>query len=356
MKKLKVLQVVSDSNIGGAGRLILNMLSCFDRDKVESKVILPTKSKLQSEIEKLGVETITLDDFAEASFNFKLVKRFENIFRDEQPDIVHTHASLSARIAAKKLKLKVVYTRHWLGDGHVNFFAKLINNYLCDAAIAVSQITSNSLISTGISEHKINVIHNGIMQIKSYSDIEKKILCNQFQIEDKFIFGTVARLEHVKGIKYFIDAAKQFPHDDVLFYIFGDGSLKDELVQYANSSRIIFKGFAENIEQAVNLFDVFVLPSLQESLSLSLLEAMSAGCACIATNCGGPNEIITHNENGLLVPVKNAEAIAEAMAYLYSNDDERERIGQSAYEHVRQNFDAQCMTDSVYKLYERLVS
>ena len=66
---------------------------------------------------------------------------------------------------------------------------------------------------------------------------------------------------------------------------------------------------------------MFVLPSIQEALSLALIEAMSAGCACIATNCGGPSEIINNKNNGLLVPIKNSDAIFDAIKFLFENNN-----------------------------------
>lgn len=358
---MKIIQVISDSNIGGAGKVILNMLKCFDRKKINCKIIIPSASKLKSLIEKLDYETIEINGLGEISINQKLIKTFTDIFKNEKPDIVHTHASLSARIAAKKLKIKTVYTRHWLGGENTNIFVRIINNYFCDAAIAVSQFAATSLLSTGISEKKINIIHNGIKPMKKYSEIEKKILRNKYEIDNEFIFGTILRIEKVKGINYFIDAAKLFLdyNSNTKFLIFGDGSLKNKLENYVHEigcqNKIIFKGFAENTEEILNLFDIFVLPSLQEALSLVLIEAMSVGCCCISTECGGPSEIISNTENGLLVPTKNSAAIFDAMKFLFENDYMRENFSQNAYKSSRENFSAQTMTDEITKIYERLI-
>ena len=358
---MKIIQVVSDSNIGGAGKVILNMLKYFDRQKINCKVVIPEKSKLKTYIEKLNYETIEIGGLGETSFERKLIKTFIKIFSDEKPDIVHTHASLSARIAAKKLKIKTVYTRHWLGGENTNIFARMLNNYFCDAAIAVSQSASNSLLATGISEKKINIIHNGIEPLKKFSDIEKKILRNKYQLEDEFVFGTLVRIEKIKGIKYFIDAADFFLNynPDAKFLIFGEGSQRNNLENYVHEIKreknIIFKGFASDIQEVFNLFDVFILPSLQEALSLALIEAMSTGCPCIATNCGGPGEIIKNNENGILVPIKNSKAIFNAMKFLFENDEIREKFSINAYESTRKNFSALTMTNEITKLYERLV-
>lgn len=362
IKKIKVMQVISDSNIGGAGKVLLNLLSCFDKSEIDCKVIIPKESKLKNYVNKIGYETFEIDGLGEVSFSFDLIKKLAGIFKIEKPDIVHTHASLSARIAAKNLKIKMVYTRHWIGNTKTNLVLRLINNYFCDAAIAVSQEVSRSLIATGIDERKIKIIHNGVMPLKIYSSIEKKILKNKYRIEDEFVFGVVARLEKVKGIKYFIDAANKFlgyNKKNVKFFIFGDGSLKNNLENYVHElhldKKIIFAGFIENIAKAVNLLDVFVLPSIQEAFPLSLLEAMSVGCACIATRCGGPTEIITDRENGVLVGKRDTDALFAAMKLLYEDSTMRKNIGDAAIKLIKNNFSVKAMTDKTVEIYKRLV-
>lgn len=361
IKKIKVMQVISDSNIGGAGKVLLNLLSCFDKSEIDCKVIIPKESKLKNYVNK-RYETFEVDGLGEVSFSFDLIKKLTGIFKTEKPDIVHTHASLSARIAAKNLKIKTVYTRHWIGNTRTNFALKLINNYFCDAAIAVSQKVSRSLIATGINERKIKIIHNGVMPLKIYSSVEKKILKNKYHIDNEFVFGVIARIEKVKGIKFFIDAANKFlsyNKKDVKFFIFGDGSLKNNLENYVHELRldkkIIFAGFIENIAEAMNLLDVFVLPSIQEAFPLSLLEAMSVGCACIATQCGGPVEIITDMENGILVEKRDADALFSAMKLLYENGTMREKIGDAAINLVKNNFSVKDMADKIIEIYKRLV-
>ena len=361
IKKMKVIQVISDSNIGGAGKVVLNLLSCFDKNKVDCEVIIPKDSQLKSYIKNMDYKIFEIDNFGEVSFDFDLIKKLIKIFRSEKPDVVHTHASLSARIAAKILKIKVVYTRHWLGYQKTNFLLKLINNYFCDAAIAVSQEASHSLISTGINAKKVNIIRNGITPLRIYSEMEKKFLRHKYKIENEFVFGVVARLEEVKGIKYFIEAANKFLryNENAKFLIFGDGSLKNNLENYVHElcleKKIIFCGFIKNVEEAMNLFDVFVLPSIQEALPLALLEAMSLGCACIATKCGGPSEIIVDKKNGILVEKKNVDDLFKAMKLLFDNNDLREKIGYEAFKLIKNNFSAQEMTNKTIKIYERLV-
>ena len=109
---IKVIEVSTDTNIGGAGRVLLILLKELDRTKFDVSVILPKNSLLTPEIKKLGVRITEVDGIADKSLDFLSIKRLKKIFDKEKPDVVHTHASMSARIAARLSGCKVVYTRH----------------------------------------------------------------------------------------------------------------------------------------------------------------------------------------------------------------------------------------------------
>ena len=99
--RIKVLNIITDSNFGGVGRYILTFLRYYNREEFEVIVVLPKKSQLLPEIEKLGVRAIGMDRIFDKSFDISAIRQMSALFKKEQPDIVHTHACLSARIAAR---------------------------------------------------------------------------------------------------------------------------------------------------------------------------------------------------------------------------------------------------------------
>ena len=109
---IKVVEVSSDSNIGGAGKCILTFLKTFDREKFDVCVVLPRNSLLRAEAEKYKVKIFEVDYLAEKSLDVRAVSRLKRLFKRLKPDVVHTHASMSARIAARRAGAKVIYTRH----------------------------------------------------------------------------------------------------------------------------------------------------------------------------------------------------------------------------------------------------
>jgi len=110
-RKHKILHVISDTNIGGAGKVLLVFLANFNRDEFDVSVVLPRGSLLLPEIQNLGIRTIEFDGIADKSLALGAIRGLKNLYREENPDIIHSHASLSARIAAKRLKIRVVHTR-----------------------------------------------------------------------------------------------------------------------------------------------------------------------------------------------------------------------------------------------------
>lgn len=111
MKKIKVIEVSSDTNIGGAGKCLLTLLENFDYNTFDVKVVLPKNSLLKPHIDKMNIPVIEVDGIADKSLDFAAVKKLRMIFKRERPDIVHTHASMSARIAAKTRRVQRLFIR-----------------------------------------------------------------------------------------------------------------------------------------------------------------------------------------------------------------------------------------------------
>ena len=109
---IKVLNITSDHNIGGAGRCILTFLEHYDREKFEVKVVLPKGSALIPYIEATGTQCIETEGISDQSYSKEGVKNLKAIFKKEKPDLIHAHACLAARGAAKQCFIKVVSTRH----------------------------------------------------------------------------------------------------------------------------------------------------------------------------------------------------------------------------------------------------
>ena len=361
---LKILQVLTDTNIGGAGIWLLNFLSSHNRDSLDISVVLPKNSMLKERLEEIDIRVIEAEGIADSSFSVSGIKSLSEIFEREKPDIVHTHASLSARIAAKKNKIKVVHTRHCLESpkkGIKRVVYRYINNKLSDTVIAVSEAVYKNLTADGIDPDKLKTVYNGIYMLEEIPIGKKLAIRESYGIDDKsIIVGMVARLEPVKNHHMFLNVAKVVSTicPEAVFMIVGDGSMRDELEKKARvegiADKVVFTGFIEDVNDIMNVIDIHVLTSEKEALSISLIEAMSLGKPVIATNSGGPAEVIENGVNGIIVGNGDEVNLTMAITKCIQRSDVREKFGIAGKRIVQEKFFATDMAEQIEEVYYNL--
>ena len=358
---IKVIHVLSDMKIGGAGSWLLNLLGAIDKEKFEIKVVLPQGSMLADKIKNLGFEVIAVDGIKDKSYDARAVNLLYYIFRAEKPDIVHTHASLSARLAAKRAGARIINTKHCIDSritGIRRFAGTLINDRYSDGIIAVSEAVKRNIAENGVPDDKISVIYGGINPVKVLDDKEKSLAREKWGIGEEVVVGIVARLTEVKGHKYFIDAAEIISrdNDNVKFFIAGIGpkeeELKELIKQKGLTDKVVFTGFVDEIYEVFNIIDINVISSLSEALCLSLIEGMSAGKPSVATDTGGIPEVIKDGYNGFLVPAGDAEGLADAILKLIHDPGLRKAMGDRGREIMEKSFTADIMAEKIEELYE----
>ncbi len=363
---IKVVHVVSDTNIGGAGRWLLNFLKEVNREVFDIKTIVPEQSLLTNEIKKLNGQVVEMPHMADQSFDMQAVKSLYQFFKYEKPDIVHTHANLSARVAAKMAGVKhVIYTKHCidppLTDGIKKSMKALGNNLLSDRAIAVSNAVKDNLIDAGIPDSKITVIHNGVDKLKELTDVEKDAIRMQWGIkQNEIVIGIFARLEEVKGHRYLIDAVRIITNEfeNIKLLIVGTGSLeqtlKDQVKKLELTDHVIFTGYINDITLLMNIIDINVISSTSEAICLSIIEGMSIGKPCVATITGGIPEVVQEGYNGKLVPIEDATALSNAIQALIKDEELRKKMGENARAFMDKHFTAHEMTRKLEEVYKNL--
>ena len=362
---IKVIHVLSDMKIGGAGIWLLNYLGAANKDRFDIKVVLPQGSLLIDKVRRLGFEVVAVDGMKDKSFDAGAISLMTGIFRKERPQIVHTHASLSARLAAKIAGAKIIYTKHCIEGRKAcigRFAYSLLNNLLSDGIIAVSSAAKQGMIENGVSGDKISLIYGGIGQVKELDTEERSRIRNKWGIaEGDVVVGIVARLAKVKGHNYFINAAEIISRDNnnVKFLIAGAGPMEKELKELARrlglADRIIFTGFVENTYEIFNIMDINVISSLSEALCLSLIEGMNLGKPSVASNTGGIPEVVKDGFNGYLVPVGDHSMLAERILELIHDPELRKTMGDRGRELVVRHFAADAMARGIEKLYENVI-
>ncbi len=369
---IKVLNILSDSNIGGAGRLLVNYLHNFDKTRFEGKVILPKDSALRPYIEKEGYEVLETEHGRDKSFDLKAAREIMAYIKEYQPDIVHTHSAFSGKLAAYLCGVPVrFYTRHSAFPQPkrlTTFPGKqlngLVNNTLATHIVAVAEAAKDNLTETGVSEKKITVIINGSEEVRRTTPEEQAELKASLGIgESTFVCGISARLEDYKGHSYLLQSAKTVleKHPDTVFLIVGGGSCETALKQQAAhlgiENSVIFTGFVHDVAPYYNIMDLNLNCSWgTETSCLALSEGMSLSLPAVATTYGGNPYMITEGVNGLLVPEKDAEAMAKAILQLIEDPEQRTRMQKGARQMYEEKFTAAVMTRQLEALYEKAVA
>ena len=368
--KYKIIEVSSDTNIGGAGKCLLALLENFDYSSFEVKVVLPKNSLLKPHIDKLNIPVIEVDGIADKSLDAGAIGELKRIFKAEKPDLVHTHASMSARIAARQAGAKVIYTRHSvfkpskkISHGPGKLINGMINNYLADGIIAVAEAAKDNLTDTGVSAKKIRVILNGVDSLKETSESDKSQLRERFGVKSgEKVVSIVARLEDIKGHEYFIEAADELIKKGIKarFFIAGTGSyenvLKEKVKAMNLTDNVIFTGFITDVDKLMAITDVQANASYgTEATSLALLEGMSIGIPAVVSDFGGNPGVIKTGRNGIVVPKQNSHALAEGLEKLLTDDELYKKMSAGAREIFNSTFTSKAMTENTENYYKEII-
>ena len=365
---IRVLNIISDTNIGGAGRVILNYLSYADRSQYETMVAIPRGSMLKGPLEQAGAQVYEVNGMADRSYHRDDVKVLKELIRRIKPDLVHTHGALSGRIAAKGLHVPVVYSRHsafpvpakikYPPGRWVN---RLVNEHFADHIIAVSPATRDNLTEGGISPQKITVVMNGVAPVEETGPEDRAKLRQALSIPpDTVVFGILARIEDYKGHLYLVHAAKLLKEQGRSGFrvlIAGTGSFEEDVaravVEMGVEDVVQMLGFRADVAALLNILDVQLNASYgTEATSLALLEGMSLGLPTIASDYGGNPWLVTDGENGLLFPSRDSQSMAKAMAHLMDRPEERREMGRQARERFQTSFTGQVFAKNIENVYQ----
>ena len=368
---IRILDIISDTNIGGAGRVILNYLRYADRNKFETLVAIPRGSLLKPLLEEAEVTVYEVDGMADCSYASQDVKALQALIRRVKPDLVHTHGALSGRIAAKRCHVPVVYSRHSafpvpakLKYPPGRWVNKLLNEHYADHIIAVSPATRDNLTEGGISPKKITVVMNGVAPVSPISDEQKAALRRSLGLEpDVFTFGILARIEDYKGHLYLVYAAKLLQdrgYSNFRILVAGTGAFEEEVTRAVTEMGVEdvvqMLGFRSDAAALLNILDVQLNASYgTEATSMALLEGMSLGLPTIASDYGGNPFVITSGQNGLLFPSKDSAALADAMAELMDHPEEVAIMREKALETYQSRFTGEVFARNTEQIYENVL-
>lgn len=368
---IRVLNIISDTNIGGAGRVILNYLRYADHTQFETMVAIPRGSLLKASLEELGAKYFEVDGMADRSYHKDDVNVLEQLIREVKPDLVHTHGALSGRIAAKRCHVPIVYSRHSafpvpakLKYPPGRWINKFLNEYYSNHIIAVSPATRDNLTEGGISEKKITVVMNGVAPVEATTALDQQALKQELGIADgTFVFGILARIEDYKGHLDLVDAAKELKKrgkTNFRVLIAGTGDFEPNVARAVKDSGVEdvvqMLGFRSDVGQLLNILDCQLNASYgTEATSLALLEGMSLGLPSIVSDYGGNPWLVEQEDNGLVFPTRDSKALADCMERLMENPELTRTLAQRAREVFLTRFTGEVFAENTQQVYRKIL-
>jgi glycosyltransferase involved in cell wall biosynthesis len=294
----------------------------------------------------------------------------------EKPDIVHTHSSkagILGRLAAKIAGVPyIVHTPHGhVFYGHFGILASKIFLWVerifskfTDRMVALSNGEKNDYVKlTVCPPEKLFKIHSGV-------DLKQFMQPNGNRVEKRrslgldqngAVIGFVGWLLPIKGPAYLLKAmAHIWPdHPTASLVMVGKGELDVDLRAQAlrmnANGKVKFLGWREDIDEIMPVFDLLVLPSLNEGMGRVLVEAMAAGKPVVASEVGGIPDLVKHGETGYLVRPADEKALANGIKKLLNDPERAGQMGQRGKEYCRQ-FSLEAMIEKLDDLYSELIS
>lgn len=364
MKRLRILHVVYCMRTGGTEMALRRLATVLDPWKFEN--IISTVAPLDEAEPIPGVRFISLQRGPRPGF---LVPQLVRLFRQERPDVVHSRnwGALEAVIAARLAGVsRVIHSEHGrdINTMHGDPWRRCIFRRVCYAIADEVFTVSNELREhyarqVRFSPDRIRVIPNGVdsarfRPLQSPDSMRAKLGL----APDVLVLGTVGRLDPVKDQGTLLSAAERLLQAGMKLHVLlvGDGPERERLLTRVAGSEslrghVTFAGEVANPEKWLQTMDIYVLPSLSEGMSNSLLEAMSTGLPCVATCVGSNPDLVEEGETGFLVPAANAVAMAQRIEALASNAALRRSFGDRARRKADLQFSLNAMVENYSRLY-----
>lgn len=372
----RVLHLITKFDIGGTERQAVELLKRIDLERFDVRLAaIRNEGPFYREIAARfpDVPEFPLTSFYNANA-IKQLGRLRALMLREQIDILHAHDFYSGIIGAAAARMSgvrvIACQRHLkLSDRRLHLWGTRFIHRLAHRLLVNSEAIRSRVIAEGARPEKIVVVKNGLSAGEDESPTapgkrqRHDELCRELGLETGVLLvGMVARLQPVKGHRFFIEAAARVSENiaNAHFVLVGDGPLRREIERQVEecgiSDRVHLLGDRTDVERLVASFDLSVLASLHEGLPNAVMEAMAAGVPVVATAVGGTMELISEGETGFLVPPGNADALAMRMTFALMNREHAADIALRGRERILESFGMKRMVESIEKLYEQMMA
>ncbi|HZE80789.1 MAG TPA: glycosyltransferase family 4 protein [Candidatus Polarisedimenticolia bacterium] len=367
MKRVKVLQLISSGGYYGAENMLLNLCASQQKAGCQNSLLIfynvhAPNVEFYERARRRGLSVRMVH--CQGRADWRAVRQIEEYIQEDEIDLLHTHgykADLYGYVAARRSHKPIVATCHnWVGGtaalGIYNHLDRLALKRF-NALAAVSDSVVQRLIDSGVSPRKIKNIANGI----DVEPFERARTLPALAFDGRKVVGMVARLDLQKGFEYLLRAVRELcvAFRELKVVIVGEGSdrkaIEDMIQQYGLQSNVVLAGQQSDMPGVYAAMDIFVLPSLNEGLPMTILEAMAASKPVIATRVGAIPSLIKDGDTGLLIGPRDADGLRDAIASLLSDSELCGRLGAAGHDWVSRHYTSEVMALKYCQMYEEVL-
>jgi len=382
MKNIRVLQFITPAGFYGAERWVLALANNLECNGVTCDLAVTRESESQdltvAEVYPTTVGQVHYLDM-HGRFDIRVVRRLCQVIRERDIQIIHTHgykSDILGLIAARLTGIACLSTPHGF-SGKVSLklaaFIRVGTHMLryFDAVAPLSEELMSDMKRLGVPEAKTQFIRNGVdlkeidQSIEELeSGVEKTLEVANEGTESKHtkVIGFIGQMIPRKGLMHLLDCFEQLytNHPEYRLQMIGDGSQRAELEAYANSLRsanaIEFLGFRSDRLALLSKLDLFVMTSSLEGIPRCMMEAMAIGIPVVAYDIPGVDQLIDHEETGLLAPFGDKKALAGCCERLLEDPVLARSIASKARERIDGHYSAARMASEYEELFRKLVT
>ncbi len=355
--------------IGGGQISLLALLKKLDRRLYCPLAVCPSGGRFVRELRNNGIEVKIIEMKSLKTINFlriiKTIKDFILLLKEKKIDLVHANglrAAIYSGLAARWQGVPFIWHVRVIESGG---WSEKLCAYLAERIIVNSEAVGEKFNWLKNKSKKVVCIYNGASLDEFHPGIKGDNIKKEFNLENSPLVGIVGGLIPWKGHCYFLEAASLISRkfSEVKFLVVGEDfvggryrqQLEDLTFKLGLSDKVVFTGFRQDIPEVLGSLEILVLTSLKEPFGRVLIEAMACAKPVVATNAGGVPEIVRDGETGLLVPMKNPHAIAEAVISLLEDEKQSEEMGLKGRKRAEVFFDNETNVKQTEKVYSKLL-
>ena len=365
-ERLRVLQILPSFGVGGAEQLAGHlMVGLSESHDVTAVGLYPAmNTSIEHKLRRAHIPIWHLGK--RPGFDPRLYFALDRVLKQVRPQIVHTHLSVLRYALPALLRRRVplvVHTLHNLAEHEADAFGRMVQRFAFRRAVlpvAISREVAAS-VKRVYGRECAAMIPNCIPVENYRRNVADGIRWRERERFDRdaILFTCVGRLEPQKNPRLLVEAFATIDDPRAHLVMLGEGSLRDELVEYIRKrrlSRVHLLGKRSEVKECLAASDVFVLSSNWEGNPLAVMEAMAAGLPVIGTMAGGVPELVESGQQGFIVPLGDCVGFANAMRTLLNNPELRAAMGNAACEHATAAFNVDRMAQGYASLYRKALN